>query len=118
MSGRVAYHFEMENVPLKSGKPGRRWNYRPYRVCPIAQCDRCHRFGSETWVRRWYMQPWAPFDLRRKNQPIRDPEPTLCMGCMNRLRPIWQAERVVGENTRLINRIKREVGRVNTANRG
>lgn len=107
----------MANIPLKSGKPGKRWDYKSFRVCPIAQCDRCKRFGSRTWVRVWHMQPWNQFDLRRNHQQLREAEPRLCMGCMNRLRPIYRAERVIGENSRLIGRIKREITRVNASHR-
>lgn len=117
MSGATAIHVEYVPIRLKSGKLGRRCKPVVTRVCPLDRCSRCNRLGSVTWVKRWWMRPYDPFDLRRKAQEF-EPEPVLCMACMNRFRPHWMAARLVRENRLLINRIKREIKRVNAQNRG
>lgn len=110
MSGTVQYHFEYGFRPLKSGKMGKRYECLAVRrFCPLERCEKCNRIGSPAWVRRWWMRPYE--------REIDSPEPVLCMGCMNRLRPMWRAARTVEENFRLINRIKREITRVNSTNR-
>lgn len=109
MAATTTTSWEWKQSILKSGKPGKRWDYLPVGdCCPVAKCEWCGRYGSPAWVRGWYLRPW-PKDY--------EPEPVICIGCMNRVRRHWQAQRLILENQKLINKIKREVSRVNAENR-
>lgn len=117
MPAKTATNWEYVRSVLKSGKPGNRVLLVPAgEVCPVVTCDWCGRYGSPTWVRRWYLRPWGGFDLRRAEQEY-EPEPVVCMACMNRVRRDWKAQLILLENQRLINKIKREASRVNAENR-
>lgn len=57
------------------------------------------------------MQPW---DMHLRDVDPLPKEPSMCIGCMNRERPLWKAFYTVEKNRLFINRIKREISRVNT----
>lgn len=106
---------EWGRPPLKSGKQSARWQViAVWYYCPVVRCEKCDKPGSPVWVRRWYYAPFEPYLAADR---VDDPEPVLCMGCANRLRPLWKSQCIILENHRLLNTIKREIGRVNAANR-
>ncbi len=118
MGADVKYHFEYGFSTLKSGKRGKHWTVIACtKVCPVVRCERCNRFGSPNWVRTWWYRPHCPLDGEGKEFYNEDREQTLCLGCLNQLRPLWKAQNHIIENARLIRRIKREVTRVNSENR-
>jgi hypothetical protein len=115
MSATIRTHFEFGRVRLSSGRLGKRTTLlSTHKYCPVDRCEQCGRYGSITWVKKWFQRPYASFDKRMKDTPDYGPDPVLCMSCMNRFRPHWRAQALVLENIRLINRIKREASRVRT----
>lgn len=114
MAAEIKHQSEYGFSTLKSGKPGKAWVYlRSTLYCEVVHCEKCGKPGNPVWVRRWYYRPWEPY-LADYNE---DAEPVLCMGCANRLWPLWKSQCIILENHRLINKIKREISRVNAANR-
>lgn len=103
MSAKVAEFWNAERGLRKDGRPAKRFRYWTTPYCPIERCSRCRRWGSVTWVKRWSIRPAALFNY--------GPEDPLCMACMNRLRPLWQALRLIDENRILINRLPQEARR-------
>lgn len=116
MAAKVRNEYWYGRSRLKSGKPGNRLIARLCPYCPIERCSTCGRFGSETWIRRWYIRPFKRVDLRT-NEHEWTTEPFVCIGCMARFRRLWEAECIIEENRLLIGRIKREIARVNAENR-
>lgn len=116
MSAKIAYRWAYELRRRKDGSPGRRVDNVRYAYCPIGQCQSCGRWGSESWVRKWYARPisrsWhlAPGGQRRLGYDD-TAEGIRCMGCMNRIRPVWAQMAIVEENRLLLGRINRESAR-------
>ena len=109
----------------KNGQPGKsgwmEWAHYPYSV--LGQCERCGRLSSADWVKQWFYARVC-WPRRRYGDPFGnavayaewklDPttrEPVLCIGCFNKVRPIWDALQIADENRLLINRIKQEITR-------
>lgn len=109
MPAQVSYHSWWVPIPRKDGTPGKRLQTIPTPICPVACCERCGRFGSTVWVRGWWQRSCRAKEHARDHSP----EPTLCMGCMNVMRPIWAREAIVAENKVMLGRIQREVQRAN-----
>lgn len=104
----MPYEITCERAPGRNGKPGKGFVnvYAPY--CSLTFCERCNKPGPSNRVRRWYYRTYPIHDA----PPL---EPILCLGCCNRLRPLWRTEKIVRENRALISRIVREVANVRRA---
>lgn len=117
MGAKVRLHFEWVRSRLKNGKPGQRMLLsHTADYCPVERCEDCGKLGSPTWIKQWFLRPYKPYDLRMKVNEVWMPDPVLCIGCMNRKRPLWKAQELIIQNQRLINRIKREASRVRSQN--
>jgi hypothetical protein len=88
-------------IPRKDGKPGKRFAPIFYHYSVIDRCDHCGRVSSADWVKRWHYRLW------RKDHA--EPDPTLCLGCFNRIRPLWRAEIEAWEMEALVRKLKREI---------
>ena len=116
MAATVDHYFEYAPRILKSGKRGRShvfvgaWPY-----CPVAECERCGRRGSPSWVRRWWLKPWTMF---KDELAPEERDGKLCIGCAAKERRHWRAFFILRENRTLIRKIQKEVSRVNASHCG
>lgn len=116
MSATTALNFEYVPRILKSGKRGRSfvlagaWAY-----CPVAECERCGRRGSPSWIRRWWMTPWTRFKGELAPEEM---DGELCIGCAAKERRHWKAFFILRENRNLIRKIQKEIARVNASHCG
>jgi hypothetical protein len=121
MAAKVLYEWHYERIPNANGKLGKRVRSFLFPYCPVRRCEWCQRIGSPTWIRRWNIRLGKSFDLRvkRADSPaLRWPQdPSVCIGCMSRVRQLWLDERIIEENRLLIGRIRREMTRVNNEHR-
>lgn len=108
MSAKVSAHLEWGFRLLKSGKPGKTWTILGmYAECPVGQCETCGRFGSATWVKVWFYEPYRAWIDHQLNYE-RPRTPVQCLGCFNKVRPLLKARETVLENEALIRQINRE----------
>lgn len=93
------FDWEWYRYPRKDGKPGA-WRYRPGPwYTPVLQCDLCGRMGTHRTVQtRWDCRPMNDFRWRVW---------TLCLGCWNRVRPLWAAYRKIEALRKLARKLRR-----------
>ena len=96
----------------KTGKPHKTWGSTFHaEACALKRCDDCGLLKNAAHCKRWWIWPCI-FGASRRNDPAyHREEPVLCMGCMNRQRPLARLEHTVRENRTLIGRIGRETAR-------
>lgn len=94
-----------EYPTLKSGKTSKRLEFVGfYPYTEIDRCETCGRLGAAAWVRKWWYQRIE----RVAGEPFLV-EPTLCMGCFNRMRPAWRADKDAHELAALVRKLQREI---------
>lgn len=92
--------IEYFRLRRKDGSLGLRTGQRLWRYCVCRQCEHCGRVSSADWVKTWWYRPRGCNDTA--------PEPTLCLGCFNKIRPLWRVQREAAEIASLSRKLKRE----------
>jgi hypothetical protein len=103
----MPYQEYWERHRLKNGGWSKRVHCALYAYSKVDRCEMCCRMSSIRWVRRWWYRSWTVGMAVEGGE--RAHEPVLCLGCFNRVRPIWHDQLIAEENGRLLCKLERVI---------